>query len=416
MNMALIDFYIRNQKLSKNGPEIVADTIKYVDCSFTFKTSDWDGTDKWLLLEKGGTAHEVNLVDDAIPKECGLSIGAGIWHASLFGIRSDGTRITTDSVTLEVKESSIPEGGPLPVIEQTASEQIAARAQDAFAKANEALETANSVKEAAENGEFNGKDGYTPVIELEQTYEVATDRSGILIKVHHEDGSISFAGLSDGERGTKGEKGEPGAPGEKGEKGEPGEPGADGEKGEQGEPFTYDKFTPEQLEALRGPQGEQGIQGEQGEKGERGEKGLPGNDGESITVLNVTHNSLDGGINTVQFSDGTSLQVRNGQKGSKGDKGDSGGFYVPVVINGILSWDASEDDMPDANSADIRGPKGEPGEKGEKGETGATGPAYTLTAADKSSIVAAVKSSLEQLTLVGTDENGAEHTWTIYGS
>ena len=282
--MALIDFYIRNQKLSKNGPEIIADTIKYVDCSFTFKTSDWDGTDKWLLLEKGGTAHEVNLVDDAIPKECGLSIGAGIWHASLFGIRSDGTRITTDSVTLEVKESSIPEGGPLPVIEQTASEQIAARAQDAFAKANEALETANSVKEAAENGEFNGKDGYTPVIELEQTYEVATDRSGVLIKVYHEDGSISFAGLSDGERGNPGYS--------------PIVAVSEIEGGHR--VLVRHTGGSEEFDVMDGTDG------------------TNGKDGTSIRVTSISGSSASGGTNRVEFSDGSAVNIKNGIDGKDG--------------------------------------------------------------------------------------------------
>ena len=55
--MALIDFYIRNQKLSKNGPAVVADSVKYVDCSFTFKTSDWNGLDKWVIFQKGGEAY-----------------------------------------------------------------------------------------------------------------------------------------------------------------------------------------------------------------------------------------------------------------------------------------------------------------------------------------------------------------------
>ena len=157
--MALIDFYIRNQKLSKNGPDIVADSVKYVDCSFTFKTSDWNGLDKWVIFQKGEEVYRVDLVEDAIPKETGLNLGEGIWHVSLFGEGTDGTRITTDSVTLEVKRSSVSDGEPLPPIEQTEAEQIAAKAQSALDTANEAAETANAVKEAAEKGEFNGKDG-----------------------------------------------------------------------------------------------------------------------------------------------------------------------------------------------------------------------------------------------------------------
>lgn len=270
--MALIDFYIRNQKLSKNGPAVVADTINYVDCSFTFKTRDWDGLDKWLLLEKDETYYEVNLIDDAIPKEPGLTIGAGIWHVSLFGIRADGTRITTDSVTLEVKESAIPEGGPLPVISQTAAEQIAAKADEAFLMAK-------AVKDAADSGEFNGKDGapgtpgeqgvpgtpgergerglqgipgedgYSPQVEVSQFIDNLQKTSGAEIKVKNKDGSISYAVIYDGKNGEPGERGEPGVPGERGL---PGEQGVPGERGPAGE----DGFSPTvQVEVIWGADG-----------------------------------------------------------------------------------------------------------------------------------------------------------------
>ena len=54
--------------------------------------------------------------------------------------------------------------------------------------------------------------------------------------------------------------------------------------------------------------------------------------------------------------------------------------------------------------------------KGEKGDTGDNGDTYALTSTDKNAIAAAVKSSLPTLSMVGTDEDGVEHTWTIYGS
>ena len=149
--MALIDFYVRNQKLSKTGPKIVADSINYVNCSFTFKTDDWDGASKWVVFSKGNENYRVNLVDDAIPKEAGLNIGAGLWYVSLFGEKGE-TRITTNSVTVEIEKSALPEGGPLPVISQTEAEQIDAKAQSALNKAK-------AVEEAAASGAFIGPEG-----------------------------------------------------------------------------------------------------------------------------------------------------------------------------------------------------------------------------------------------------------------
>lgn len=46
---------------------------------------------------------------------------------------------------------------------------------------------------------------------------------------------------------------------------------------------------------------------------------------------------------------------------------------------------------------------------------GATGAAYTLTDTDKATIVTDVKAAMPTLTMVGIDENGVSHTWTLYG-
>ena len=148
--MALIDFYIRNQKLSKTGPRIVSDSVKYVDCSFAFKTGDWDGMDKWVTFKKGDKVYRVDLINDAIPKETGLNLGAGIWHVSLFGENGE-SRITTNSVTLEVAQSAVDDGEPLPEISLTEAEQISAKAQ-------EAINIAEDVERRANSGEFDGKD------------------------------------------------------------------------------------------------------------------------------------------------------------------------------------------------------------------------------------------------------------------
>lgn len=52
---------------------------------------------------------------------------------------------------------------------------------------------------------------------------------------------------------------------------------------------------------------------------------------------------------------------------------------------------------------------------GAEGKTPVKGTDY-FTDVDKSEIVAAAKASLPTITMVGTDADGVEHTWTIYGT
>ena len=61
---------------------------------------------------------------------------------------------------------------------------------------------------------------------------------------------------------------------------------------------------------------------------------------------------------------------------SQGGPGTTGGYYVPSVSeNGLLTWEASDPDMPEVPSADIMGPQGPEGPKGDPGEPGEQGPA-----------------------------------------
>lgn len=99
---------------------------------------------------------------------------------------------------------------------------------------------AQSVREDADAGKFNGKDGYTP-------------QKGIDY-FDGEKGDI-------GPQGPEGKQGEPGPKGDRGNQGEKGEQGVKGDKGDTG------------------PQGEQGEQGLKGEKGDTGEQGPVGPQG-----------------------------------------------------------------------------------------------------------------------------------------
>lgn len=80
-----------------------------------------------------------------------------------------------------------------------------------------------------------------------------------------------------------------------------------------------------------------------------------------------------------------------GSGGSSGASGEDGGFYVPSVSgSGVLSWEATKEDMPSVASANIKGPQGE---KGADGKTPVKGTDY-FTAADIADMVSQVKSSL----------------------
>lgn len=49
-------------------------------------------------------------------------------------------------------------------------------------------------------------------------------------------------------------------------------------------------------------------------------------------------------------------------------KGDDGGYYIPTVEDGVLSWSPSEEEMPEVESVDITGPQGEQGIPGVDGK------------------------------------------------
>ena len=100
-------------------------------------------------------------------------------------------------------------------------------------------------------------------------------------------------------------------------------------KGEKGDPLTWNDLTTSQIEALRGPRGFTGpgakvtstsydsygntvLTFNDGTKAtiKKGDKGDKGNTGNSISVSSVTKSGL---TNTVKFSDGKTLQVKDGE-------------------------------------------------------------------------------------------------------
>lgn len=156
--------------------------------------------------------------------------------------------------------------------------------------------------------------------------------------------------------------------------------------------ITYSDSTSAVIGNVVGPQGEQGLQGEKGDtgenglsaydifklnnpestltesewisslKGEKGEQGEKGEDGTSITVTSTT--KVDG-ITTIIFSDGTSIEINDGQNGTNGSNGKSLEF----------NWNGTELGIRVEGNTDYTyvNLKGETGDTGATGENGADG-------------------------------------------
>lgn len=91
-----------------------------------------------------------------------------------------------------------------------------------------------------------------------------------------------------------------------------------------------------------------GPKGDMGPRGYAGIQGEKGRDGTSVQVTGVDESGVDGGTNYVNFSDGTTLKVKNGNTGAKGDPGRDG-------VDGLPGSDGAT------------GPKGPKGDKGDPG-------------------------------------------------
>ena len=143
----MIDFYITQQSIRFASPVIAANSFKYLEARFFF-SGDWDGFSKWAHFRQGDTVFDLNLTDDMISAEMGLNLSLGQWEVFVTG--SDGERrLTTVPVILSVKESGLIDE-PLHSIPMSVAEQI-------DAKASTALLMAQAVKDAADDGKFDGK-------------------------------------------------------------------------------------------------------------------------------------------------------------------------------------------------------------------------------------------------------------------
>ena len=220
---------IRAEILQNNviiiGDNVVADSVKFETVSFKFPES-WDGFEKTVIFMNGTDGAFRVVLNEENPlciseNECYIPhevLCAPGFELSVFGV-CDNRVATATKTYVRVLASGYAEGGE-------PEEPTPTEYQQLIDLASNAIETAKSLREDANNGVFNGEKG---------------------------------------EKGDKGDKGDTGPQGEKGDTGEQGLPGEKGDTGDQG---------------AKGDIGPQGIQGPKGDKGEDGE----------ITLLNGNTN------------------------------------------------------------------------------------------------------------------------------
>ena len=355
----MFKLYANKVKLQRIDEETVTSgSVNAYDVYFQFD-SNWTGLSRTAVFLAGDIKKSI-LLDDTgyctIPWEVMQEDGRML-YAGVYGTRTDedGTE-TVVLPTMWAELGQIEVGVTLGDSMQPPTPDIY---NQILSAAQEAIDIAQSVRDDADDGKFNG---------------------------------------------------EPGQPGEPGAQGEPGEPGttftpsvdSDGNLS-----WTNDGGLPNpETVNIRGPQGLDGEPGEAGPKGDKGDKGDPGTglsikgQYESLEALQLAVPSPAIGDNyyvgasapydvytwaevngTPQWIDGGVLQGAPGEKGDKGDPGDpgapgaNGGYYSPSVdTSGNLTWAASGPSMPEVAGTNIKGPKGDTGEQGPQGTQGAQGP------------------------------------------
>ena len=159
----MIELYATGQNLRFYSPVVAADSLNYLTAKVYF-SDEWDGYTRWMHFKKGDIVYDIELnEDDEITEDDSLNLVVGEWEIYAHGTM-DEARLTTVPVILTVKESGLIDG-PLHVLPQTVAEQL-------DYKASQSLLVAQAVKDAADRGDFNGKDGKSfAIVGYFDTYE-----------------------------------------------------------------------------------------------------------------------------------------------------------------------------------------------------------------------------------------------------
>lgn len=222
----------------------------------------WDGlnlTATWHIPGREEPLRVALLDGDAmdVPPEVTKEAKDGV--LVLAGLASGVQRASCNVEYLIIEQAGVYGGADAEPTPELAAQVLQAvqdardAAKDADQRATNAEDAANSVREDADNGKFNGPVGpHGPV----------------------------------GPQGAQGIQGEKGDTGERGPQGERGVQGVQGEKGDTGAQGPVGETGPVGPKGDTGPQGERGEQGPQGEVGPEGPAGKDGAQVDDSTIGN----------------------------------------------------------------------------------------------------------------------------------
>ena len=209
--MYIIKCIVRGQSLNVITPLMADLTINYFNLFATF-SHEWEGLDIVAHIHLKNNAEvggDWIIENGEVRSERGINLSAGIWEVWFSGSKSDNgetvLRITTEVQYICIKSTGT-DGGLMPDIPVSTAEQILSIANDAY-------EMAESVRDDADNGEFDGAT-FTPAVSAEGVISWTNDKE----LPNPQPVNI---------RGPQGEQGVQGVQGPQGEQGEPGQDAPD---------------------------------------------------------------------------------------------------------------------------------------------------------------------------------------------
>lgn len=298
----MLEFKVKNNTVMKSNPDtpdnytIPRFSVNAIEIKFYLDRS-WDEYSLRLQVTKDTTTYNVLLENNKayVPAD----IETGEWNVSIIGEKGTEKRNTTIPATFKVVDGGYVEGGspavpPEPDLYQQLIEKI-----------EEGNDIAQSVRDDADAGLFNGKDG-TGIEKIE-----LLNKSGktATYKITFTDGSSFEYQVLDGQDGINGVN------------------GITPTIGENGNWFIGEIDTGKPARGEKGEQGEQGIQGIQGVPGQDGTDGVTPDISINATVNNTVGTpsvSIEktGTLENPVFN--LSFENLKGEQGLKGDKGEQG--------------------------------------------------------------------------------------------
>jgi len=149
----MIEVYVSGQTIRFYSPVIAADSQEYLTARVSFTDGEWDGYTRWAHFrqkdEPEDTVYDIMLDEnDEITAAQGLNLTVGEWELYFTG-RKGESRLTSVPVVFTVKASGLIDA-PLHPMPLSVSEQL-------DAKIERALGIAQSVRDDADSGAFNGR-------------------------------------------------------------------------------------------------------------------------------------------------------------------------------------------------------------------------------------------------------------------